>query len=142
MKALITLPNGKKFSGESTCDLNELDGEPIIFTEAQHAQKVLGDSGMKGKIIIFAYPGTAQCGLEKPSPSKNYPSAAIVSGTGETALREGMLSLSSYCEKAGITLLNKVDTRGLIQELRSAGRPKQTIHIEPVKADKGENIYA
>jgi carbamoyl-phosphate synthase small subunit len=136
MKGLLTLANGAVFDGNWEGGEESVEGEAVFFTGMTGYEEVLSDPSYKGQIVVFSYPLIGNYGIsEKNMESKKIQPAGVIVAEGYTGyINDSKTPFLSYVKKAGVPVLTGVDTRTLIQSIRTEGSMKAFMHKQSASA--------
>ncbi|WP_079508076.1 carbamoyl phosphate synthase small subunit [Mesobacillus jeotgali] len=126
MKGYLHLADGKTFEGQLPGLLGEeeIAGEIVFFTGMTGYQEVLTDPSYKNQIIVFTYPLIGNYGINKQDfeSKKPHVAAVIVCEAAKEAYHyEANYSFTEYLDKWNIPVLEHVDTRELVKNIREKG---------------------
>ncbi|MFC0187694.1 carbamoyl phosphate synthase small subunit [Fictibacillus aquaticus] len=130
MKGLLTLANGTVFTGQWEGGHESVEGETVFFTGMTGYEEVLSDPSYKGQIVVFSYPLIGNYGIsEENMESKKIQPAGVIVAEGYSGyINDGKTPFLSYLNKAEVPVMTGVDTRTLIQSIRTEGSMKAVMH--------------
>jgi carbamoyl-phosphate synthase small subunit len=131
MNGCITLSNGTTFEGEWVSENQFGTGEVVFFTGMTGYEQVLTDPSYQGQIVVFSYPFIGNYGFHMDSmESKKVQVAGVIMAECFPIQKmDGGYSIIDCLNKYQIPALTGVDTRALIQEIRSEGSLPAVMHI-------------
>lgn len=126
MKGYLHLADSKTFQGHLHGSLAEegIAGEIVFFTGMTGYQEVLTDPSYKNQIIVFTYPLIGNYGIndEDFESKKPHVAAVVVYEAARAAYHyEAQHSFTEYLEKWNIPVLEHIDTRELVKNIRQNG---------------------
>jgi carbamoyl-phosphate synthase small subunit len=137
MNGFLTLSNGEVFSGEWLTEVSNenITGEVVFYTGMTGFQEVLTDPSYKDQIIVFTYPLIGNYGINEDDFESKMPHVAgvvVYEAADEVFHYQAKYSLKEYLQKWDIPLLENVDTRKVVKQIRDKGSmPAVLSPIEP-----------
>jgi carbamoyl-phosphate synthase small subunit len=134
MNGFLTLANGEIFSGEWVADVSneQITGEVVFYTGMTGFQEVLTDPSYKDQIIVFTYPLIGNYGINEDDFESKMPHVAgvvVYEAADEVFHYQARFTLKEYLEKWDIPLLEQVDTRKLVKQIRDKGSMPAVISV-------------
>src|SRR5512139_1240514 len=124
IKAILTLADGRVFSGWSVGATGEALGEVVFNTSLMGYQEVLTDPSYRGQIVTMTYPLIGNYGLnaEDVEASRIALAGFVVREDCPTPSNwRSRTSLHQYLREHGIVGIAGIDTRALTRHLREEG---------------------
>ena len=136
-KAILTLADGRVFSGWSVGATGEAIGEVVFNTSLMGYQEVLTDPSYRGQIVTMTYPLIGNYGLNAEDVEARRISLAgfVVRENCPTPSNwRSRISLHQYLRHQGIVGIAGIDTRALTRHLREEGAQTgiiSTLDLDP-----------
>lgn len=126
MEGYLHLSNGAKYKGDFVTNGNvqDIKGEIVFFTGMTGYQEVLTDPSYKDQIIVFTYPLIGNYGINKEDFESKRPHVAgviVYESNSEAYHYQAEYSLQDYLNKWDIPMLEHVDTRSIVKNIRQTG---------------------
>jgi carbamoyl-phosphate synthase small subunit len=143
MKAYVHLKNGDTFEGKWVVKTNNepVSGEIVFFTGMTGYQEVLTDPSYKDQIIVFTYPLIGNYGINLEDFESKRPHVAgviVYEACMNNNHYQAKYSLSEYLQKWGIPLIEHVDTREVVKQIRNEGSMPALINNDSNKPEAFE----
>ncbi|MFC7370865.1 carbamoyl phosphate synthase small subunit [Fictibacillus iocasae] len=132
MNGILKLSNGSVFDGRWEGGEQAVSGEAVFFTGMTGYEEVLSDPSYKGQIVVFSYPLIGNYGIsaENMESAHIQPAGVIIADGYSGFIPEKKTSLLSFLKSAGVPVMTGVDTRSLIQSIRTEGSMKACMKPE------------
>ncbi len=116
----LGLADGAVFEGRCEGPLEPREGETVFTTGSTGYPQGLTDPSYRGQILVFAFPLVGQYGVDEDALEslRPQPEAVVVSRVPETGAGR---RFREWLRRAGIPLMEGVDTRALVLHLRDRG---------------------
>lgn len=146
-KGTLILSNGKTFRGKLRGAKTSASGEVIFNTGMTGYQEILTDPSYTGQIVTMTYPHIGNYGINpEDMESKGiHPGGLIVKELSEvTSNWRASQSLDSWLEEHNIPVLEGIDTRALVKNIRDQGAcpgiiaPSDSAEVESLLAQAKE----
>jgi carbamoyl-phosphate synthase small subunit len=124
IKAILTLADGRVFSGRSVGATGEALGEVVFNTSLMGYQEILTDPSYRGQIVTMTYPLIGNYGInaEDVEARRVFLSGFIVREDCPTPSNwRSSSNLHQYLRQHGIVGIAGIDTRALTRHLREEG---------------------
>lgn len=124
MDGLLVLSNGSVFQGKLRGAAKAVSGEVIFNTSMTGYQEILTDPSYCGQIVTMTYPHIGNYGVnpEDVESRQSFASGMIVKELSRmTSNWRASESLDAYLARLNLTVLEGLDTRALVINLRSQG---------------------
>ncbi|SDW66247.1 carbamoyl-phosphate synthase small subunit [Marinococcus luteus] len=141
MKSYIKLETGEIFEGSWQQAFPDTYGEIVFFTGMTGYQEVMTDPSFHGQIVVFTYPLIGNYGVNPTDNESTQPQPAgiIVSeACGTSGHYEGDQTLAEAALAAGIPVMENVDTRALVKNIREKGDMGAVMSGNPESVNVGE----
>jgi carbamoyl-phosphate synthase small subunit len=134
----LLLEDGTLFRGSLVTDAPQTVAEVVFTTNMTGYQEVFTDPSYRGQIVVMTAPMIGNYGINDEDPESSQPQVAAV------VVREVSKAFSnwradgdlvSWLGRAGVPLLENVDTRQLTRHLRSAGVMRGVIDAGEAPSD-------
>ncbi|MFH1354940.1 MAG: glutamine-hydrolyzing carbamoyl-phosphate synthase small subunit [Candidatus Omnitrophota bacterium] len=133
MKAILTLEDGKSFSGQALIHCHEAAGEVIFNTAVVGYQEMITDPASAGKILVLTYPLIGNYGVApKFNESKKIWLAGLVVKEISRIYSnwQAKSSFDDFVKKHKLAMIYGIDTRSLAVHLRHKGQIRGVISTE------------
>ncbi|MCK8061168.1 MULTISPECIES: carbamoyl phosphate synthase small subunit [unclassified Fusibacter] len=124
MNGYLLLADGTIFEGTLIGDVKNAIGEVVFNTGMTGYQEILTDPSYYKQIVVMGYPLMGNYGINNLDfqSDKSYVSGFVVSHLSEDYSNpESEKSLDAYLKEQGVSCLSGIDTRSLIQKIRTSG---------------------
>lgn len=138
----LLLEDGTLFHGDASAAFPDTVAEVVFTTNMTGYQEVFTDPSYRGQIVVMTAPMIGNYGVNQEDPESATPQVAGVvvrELSDEPSNWRASGDLRSWLERAGIPVLEEVDTRRLTRHLRSSGvmRGLMAIGTEPSAESRG-----
>ena len=135
MKGYLYLQNGEKFDGNLIASSNQdsFEGEVVFYTGMTGYQEVLTDPSYKDQIVVFTYPLIGNYGINKADFESKKPHVAgviLYECRDNYYHYEAEYTFKEYLAKWDVPLLEHVDTRAVVKQIRTSGTMTGTLTKE------------
>lgn len=126
MSGFLKLASGEVFEGNWITDIssNEISGEVVFYTGMTGFQEVLTDPSYKDQIVVFTYPLIGNYGINEADFESEKPHVAgviVYEANDDVFHYQAKFTLKQYLEKWDVPLLDNIDTRALVKNIRDKG---------------------
>jgi carbamoyl-phosphate synthase small subunit len=135
--ALLALEDGMSFWGKSVGFPGEAFGELVFNTGMTGYQEVLTDPSYRGQIVVMTYPEIGIYGVNLEDVESSHIQVAgyvVHRAVREPFNQRATLSFTEYLGRAGIVVIEGVDTRALTHHIRRQGAMRgaiSTLDLDP-----------
>ena len=141
--AFVLLEDGAWFAGTTARTIDPAFGEVVFTTNLTGYQETFTDPSYLGQIVVMTAPMIGNYGVNDEDPESERPqvSGVVVRELSRTASNwRSRETLSSWLDRAGISIIEGVDTRKLTRHIRSRGAMRGVIgmgdHPSPTHQDQ------
>lgn len=126
MRGFLQLSSGEQFVGEWLTETSKetITGEIVFYTGMTGFQEVLTDPSYKDQIVVFTYPLIGNYGINEEDFESNMPHVAgvvVYEAADEVYHYQAKYTLKDYLQKWDIPLIENIDTRSVVKQIRDKG---------------------
>ena len=136
-KAILTLEDGRTFTGAAFGAGGECFGEMVFNTSMSGYQEILTDPSYAGQIVCMTYPLIGNYGVNEDDVESRRPwvEGFVVREASRVASNfRSTASLQDYLTDNGIVGIEHIDTRALVRHIRDKGAMRSaisTVELDP-----------